>query len=160
MTFEDAEFDASLTPEYAPMQGTRVELDPEDCEESIEGTLGESMDIAWDFELTEQFAGTAVLWSQDEETGEMAKAEDITFAWTVSRDNDVVITGTQREEEIDLTVEIEFKGKAERGTESINLNGTFQITGRVGDGEWFRVAGSWEASHPYGAEEPEPEPEG
>ena len=134
------------------------DIDPADCEEQIKQLQGQTMDIAWDFQPETFTSGTAVLYAEDEESGELEPAEEASFSYDVqgTRVTIELVAYDDPSAPIELQGwEMSFEGDLSMSDQSTDIRGTFLYSLHVEDPKdkgWIHIeiSGPWSVSQPRG----------
>ena len=170
LAFEQVVFNSEALPFVDGDEDGFNDLDPAECEAQARQLQGQTRDIVWDFQPETSTSGTALLYGEDEESGELEPVDEVSFSYDIQGTR-VVIQSTTGPAEMRigegeqstsvppelLGWEIRFEGElstlalseGEGSDQGMEIRGTFVYSINVADGrELLRISGPWSVSQP------------
>jgi len=115
---------------------------------------GKTMDIAWDFQPATSTSGTAVLYAEDEESGELKLADEASFSYDVQGTRVIIEFVAFNDPSIPTELqglEMSFKGELSMSDQGMEIRGTYDYSLHVEDDRGMihiEYSGPWSVSQP------------
>ena len=152
LTYEQVVFNGQATLPFIDIdEDGENDIDPEECEEQARELQGQTRSIAWDFQPTTSTSGTAVLYHEDDESGELEEAwSDVSYDVQGTR----VLIGVEMRNDPRVPIELQvmewhFEGELSMSDQGMRISGTFLYSlPDAADRMLFRMSGPWSVSQP------------